>query len=123
GFVGDAHPLGAGLLTEPRCATRGAGLTLGSLGGLGQSADDGDLLAVDDDGRVTGEPGFGQASGEPLAGVGGVGLVGLLPAAGAAGPTVHVLMLHELHDYTVAHPWPPVRFRRTPTPPTPRPTR
>ena len=53
--------------------------------GFGETTDDGDLLAVDDDLRVAGEPAVGQPAGEPVGGVARVGLVGLLPAAGAAG--------------------------------------
>ena len=86
GLVGDAHALGAGLLTEPGDAARCAGFALVALG-FGQAADDGDLFAVDDDRRVAGEPAFGKASGEPVGGVACVGLLGLLPTAGAAGPS------------------------------------
>ena len=85
-LVSDVHALGAGLLTEPGDAARRAGFALVTLG-FRQAADDGDLFAVDDDLRVTGEPTFGKASGEPVRGVARVGLLGLLPAAGAARPS------------------------------------
>jgi hypothetical protein len=62
--------------------------------GFWEAPDDGDLLAIDDDGRVPGEPALGQASGDPLRRVGRVGLLRLMPAAGAA-----AVML--FHDYMI----------------------
>ena len=96
-LVGDPHALRPGFLAEPGDAARRAGFTLLALG-IGQPADDGDLLAVDHDRGVAVEP-VGQPAGEPLGGVAGVWLLGLLPAAGAARPSAMCVMLP--HDYMI----------------------
>src|SRR3954466_6584875 len=64
--VGDGHPLLAGLLAEAG-APAGPPRRLVALArlGLGQRADDGDLVAVDDQLDRPGEPAVGQPPGEP----------------------------------------------------------
>ena len=94
-LVGDTHPFGAGLLPEAGHPAGRAGLARLLLALLlrlldGEPAHDGDLLAVDDHGRVVVEPAVGESAGEPAVGVGGVGMSGLLP-----------VMLHELHNYII----------------------
>jgi hypothetical protein len=42
---------------------------------FGQAADDGDLLAVDDHGRIAREPAFRKSTGDPLGRVARVGLL------------------------------------------------
>ena len=99
-FVGDVHPLGPGFFAESRDPAFGAGFAFCFSGplGVGQLADDRDLFAVDDDGRIAVEPVFGEASGEPFRRAAGVGLMSLLPAAGAAGPAFVVV---RVHDYII----------------------
>ena len=74
GLVGDAHPFRPGLLAEAGGASGGAGLAFLAVD-LGQLADDRDLLAVDDHGRVAGEPIVGKATGDPLGRVARIGLL------------------------------------------------
>src|SRR5450631_734711 len=81
GLVGDLHPLLAGVLApsgDP--ALRGCSLV--ALG-RGQLTDHGDLVAVDRDAQVAGEPVVGDAPGEPGGRIGGVGQIVLLPTSGA----------------------------------------
>ena len=88
GFVGDTHALGSRLLAEARDSAGCVGFAFRTVAvGFGETTDDGDLFAVDDDRRVAGEPAFRQATGEPVARAARVGLFGLLPAAGAARPS------------------------------------
>ena len=88
----------------------GFALVLRGAFGVRQFSDDGDLFAVDDDGRVTREPGVWQASGEPVRRVAGFGLAGLLPAAGAAvAPPMSMVLLFHAYMITALQP-PSKRF-------------
>ena len=81
GLVGDLHPLPAGFFTpasDPALRCRG----LAALGRR-QLTNHGDLVAVDRDPQVSGEPAVRDAPREPAGCVRGIGQVALLPAAGA----------------------------------------
>jgi hypothetical protein len=69
--VRDGHPLLPGLLAEARDPPRAGGsrVALTRLG-LGERADDGDLVAVDGEVHRAGEPAVGQPSGEPAGDLG-----------------------------------------------------
>ena len=71
-LAGNLDPVLTGLLAEPAAATLGGGGGLrvagaGSVLGVGEGADDGDLLAIDLDFRRGGEPVRRQTAVEPAA--------------------------------------------------------
>src|SRR4051794_2916644 len=71
--VGDPHPLLPRLLAEPRDAPGPGGRRVAlTRGGLRQRADDGDLVAVDDQVDRSGEPPVRQPAGEPARDLGAV---------------------------------------------------
>src|SRR6185312_8602694 len=101
GFGGDPHPLTSGVLAETGCTPRATGIALLAFCTFRvfESTDDRDLVAVDDDLGVLGEPAVWQPTGEPGGRVAGIWLVRLLPAAGAAGPPPVYVM--SSHDYMI----------------------
>ena len=83
GLGSDGDPLVARLLAEARDPALGGGGAVHLTVDRGQLTDDEDLLAVDADLRLPGEPVSREPTGKPLGDVVGRRQVGLLPTARA----------------------------------------
>src|ERR1700730_12114470 len=108
-LVGDVHPFRPGFLAKARDTARSVSFAffvrcfVRALW-IAELTDYRDLLPVDDDSRVTVEPGVGQASGEPVRCGAGVGLAGLLPAAGTAvAPPMSMMVVVHAYMITPFH--------------------